>query len=62
MRPFKVPGYPVVPAIFIVFVVGFLLLTLIHDIQQYSSEKTEVINSLLGILIVSIGVVLYRKK
>jgi basic amino acid/polyamine antiporter, APA family len=62
VRPFKVPGYPVVPAIFIVFVVGFLLLTLIHDIEQYSSGKTEVINSLLGILVVSIGVVLYRKK
>jgi APA family basic amino acid/polyamine antiporter len=58
-RPYKVPGYPYIPLIFILFTVCFLLATLVIDIQQYLSGKTHLVNSLLGVVITLLGLPLY---
>ncbi len=58
-RPYKVPGYPYIPLIFILFTVCFLLATLVTDIQQYLTGKTHLVNSLLGVAITLLGLPLY---
>jgi basic amino acid/polyamine antiporter, APA family len=58
-RPYKVWGYPVVPAIFVVFTIIFLVLTFVNDIMNYVSGKTVIINSLFGILLTLVGLPLY---
>lgn len=58
-RPYRVPGYPVVPWIFIVFAAGFLGLTIYGDIVNFESGRNEVINFALGLALVLVGVPLY---
>ncbi len=58
-RPYKVWGYPVVPAVFVLFTLFFVVFTLINDIQNYAAERTPVINSLLGLLLVVTGIPFY---
>jgi APA family basic amino acid/polyamine antiporter len=58
-RPYKVWGYPFVPAIFVIFTAFFLSATLVNDISLYSAGKTEIINSLLGLLLTALGIPLY---
>lgn len=58
-RPYKVWGYPFVPAIFIALAVLFVAMTLYGDITAYREGKTEIINSLFGLLLVGIGLPLY---
>jgi APA family basic amino acid/polyamine antiporter len=58
-RPYKVWGYPVVPAIFVLFTVFFLVLTLAADIGNYLSGKSAIINSLFGLLLTALGIPLY---
>lgn len=61
-RPYKVPGYPILPGLFVLFTLSFLVATLFQDIRLYNQGKVPVINSLLGILITVIGLLGYRKK
>jgi APA family basic amino acid/polyamine antiporter len=64
-RAYKVWGYPVVPAIFVAFTAFFLIVTLMNDIHHYQNGQTQVIHSVLGILITIVGVPIYyisRKK
>ena len=58
-RPYKVWGYPVVPGIFVVFTLFFLIATLANDIQLYSSGQTHLVHSLLGLLLTALGIPLY---
>jgi APA family basic amino acid/polyamine antiporter len=58
-RPYKVWGYPIVPGIFVIFTFFFLLATLVNDIQQYAQGKTDLINSLLGLLLTCFGIPLF---
>jgi APA family basic amino acid/polyamine antiporter len=58
-RPYKVWGYPVVPAIFVCFTFFFLIATLVSDIYLYQSGKSMLINSLLGVLLTASGIPLY---
>jgi basic amino acid/polyamine antiporter, APA family len=58
-RPYKVWGYPFVPAIFVAFVFFFLSYTLFSDISDYKNGTKPVINSLLGMLIALAGLPLY---
>lgn len=58
-RPYKVWGYPVVPAIFVLFTLVFLIATLSNDIFLYATGKSTLINSLLGIFLTSLGIPLY---
>lgn len=64
-RPYRVTGYPYVPAVFVVFTLVFLVLTLAGDVADYRNGQSPLIDSLLGILITALGFVLYlggRKK
>lgn len=65
-RTYKVWGYPIVPAVFIVFTLFFLVVTLVNDINQFNHGEAPIINSVLGLLIALMGVPLYylskRKK
>jgi basic amino acid/polyamine antiporter, APA family len=62
-RPYKVPGYPFVPWIFIVFAVLYLLFTVYNDIAGYraavAAGKPFLINSVLGTVLVLIGAPIY---
>ncbi len=64
-RAYKVWGYPLVPAIFVVFTAFFLVVTLVNDISHFQSGQTQVVHSVLGILITLVGLPIYyisRKK
>lgn len=58
-RVYKVWGYPIVPLLFVSFVLFFLCSTLYTDISNYRNGTTPIINSLLGILITCIGIPVY---
>jgi APA family basic amino acid/polyamine antiporter len=58
-RPYKVWGYPIVPALFIVFTVLYLCLTVYNDVKNYLDGKTPIINSLFGLGLTLAGVPLY---
>ncbi len=58
-RPYKVWGYPFLPAGFVLFSAFFLIITLYNDIQNYVDGKTALINSLFGLLLTLLGVPLY---
>ncbi len=58
-RPYKVWGYPFVPALFILITFIFLALTLTNDISNYISGASPLINSLFGLLLTSLGIPLY---
>lgn len=58
-RPYKVWGYPIIPIIFILFSLSFLGVTLYNDITMFSEGKTQVINSVFGLVIVATGIPFY---
>lgn len=58
-RPYKTWGFPFVPAIFVVFTITFLVITLVNDIMNYNSGKTPMINSVLGLVLTGTGIPLY---
>ncbi len=62
-RLYRVPGYPFVPLIFILFAVIFLGLTAYNDLVTYreavAAGKPALINSLFGLALVFIGTPLY---
>ncbi len=58
-RPYKVWGYPYVPAIFVIFATLFVILTIYSDIVNYIEGKTEIINSIFGIFLVLLGIPFY---
>jgi APA family basic amino acid/polyamine antiporter len=58
-RPYRVWGYPFVPAIFVLFTVFFLSMTLYTDIRLFVEGKSVIINSLFGLLLTALGIPLY---
>jgi basic amino acid/polyamine antiporter, APA family len=58
-RPYKVWGYPFVPAIFVIFALAYVVFTLYNDIDSYSKGNSELINSLFGLLLVAAGLPWY---
>ena len=58
-RPYKTWGYPIVPMIFIAFAALYFVITIYNDIQNYTSGKAPVINSVLGLLLTVAGVPFY---
>ena len=58
-RPYKTWGFPFVPAIFVIFTITFLVITLVNDIMNYNSGKAAMINSVLGLLLTATGIPLY---
>lgn len=55
-RPYRVPGYPLVPGVFILFSVLYLALTLLHDISSYraalAAGRPAMLNALFGAALV----------
>jgi APA family basic amino acid/polyamine antiporter len=62
-RSFKVPGYPLLPALFVIFAAAFLILTLYNDVTAYAAAakagKPALINSIFGTVLVLIGTPIY---
>jgi len=58
-RPYRVWGYPYVPALFVLFTATYLVSTLVHDITAYLDGKAIIINSVFGIALTLIGLPLY---
>jgi len=68
-RAYKVPGYPLVPGVFIVFALMFLGFTAYNDLTTYQAAAAEgkpaLINSVFGVALVLVGTPIYffyRKK
>ena len=58
-RPYKLKGYPYLPAIFILFTTLYVVVTLYNDINNYLEGKSAIINSVFGIALTAIGIPLY---
>jgi APA family basic amino acid/polyamine antiporter len=58
-RPYKTWGYPLVPALFVIFASVYVGWTLYADIVAYINDNTPLINSAMGLLLVAIGIPLY---
>jgi basic amino acid/polyamine antiporter, APA family len=58
-RPYKIWMHPFVTLLFISFTTIFLVITVYNDITNYLHDRQPVVNSLLGILIVALGIPLY---
>jgi APA family basic amino acid/polyamine antiporter len=62
-RPFKVPGYPWVPLVFIAFGLVYLVLTLGNDVGAYrralAAGQPALLNSALGLALVLSGTPVY---
>jgi APA family basic amino acid/polyamine antiporter len=62
-RPYKVPGYPIVPIVFIVFATIYLGFSIYNDIVDYQAAvaagKHAIINSAFGMVLVFIGTPIY---
>lgn len=59
VRPYKVWGYPYVPAFFVLFSTVFLVMALVSDIHNYISGASPLINSLFGLFLTGIGIPLF---
>jgi basic amino acid/polyamine antiporter, APA family len=62
-RPYKVPGYPVIPWIFVLFATAFLVLTLYNDINGYLMARAAGhparLNTIFGMILVALGTPIY---
>lgn len=62
-RPYRVPGYPIVPAVFVLFAAAFLAFTIYNDVTAYraaiAAGKPGLINSAFGALLVLLGTPIY---
>lgn len=58
-RPYKAWGYPLVPAIFVIFSAFYFVQTLYTDINNYLDGKTHFISSVFGLVLTATGIPLY---
>lgn len=62
-RPYRVPGYPVVPWLFVLFAAVYLVFTIYNDIVGYQAAtaagKPALINSAFGTALVLVGAPIY---
>lgn len=58
-RPYKVWGYPFIPAVFVLFAFVYVVFTLYGDITAYMEGKTTIINSVFGLFLVGMGIPFY---
>lgn len=58
-RSYRVPGYPWVPLVFVLFTASFLVITLVTDVRQYLHGESRLIHSFLGVGITLAGLPLY---
>jgi APA family basic amino acid/polyamine antiporter len=55
-RQYRVWGYPLVPGVFVAFALMFVGFTLYTDITGFLNGRMPLINSLMGVLLVSLGI------
>ncbi|HPS13644.1 MAG TPA: amino acid permease [Prolixibacteraceae bacterium] len=55
-RPYKVWGYPVVPLLFVFFSLIYVVFTLYTDVTSFAEGKSPLIDSIMGVLLVAIGI------
>jgi len=55
-RPYRVWGYPWVPVAFVLFSMVFVVFTLYSDVTGYLAGRVPLINSLMGVFLVSLGI------
>lgn len=60
-RPYRVWGYPVIPAVFIAVATLFVFFTLYNDLLQYAANSANGIPSLTGLFITLAGLPLYYR-
>jgi basic amino acid/polyamine antiporter, APA family len=58
-RPYKVWGYPFVPAIFVFVATIYVIATLYTDIESYINGDSEIIRSVFGLFLLSLGIPFY---
>jgi basic amino acid/polyamine antiporter, APA family len=58
-RPYKVPLYPWIPGLFVLFACSFVILTFSEDILSYSSGASAFSNCMLGTVLVFAGSPIY---
>jgi APA family basic amino acid/polyamine antiporter len=62
-RPYKVPGYPFTPAIFVVFALIYLVFTVYNDVSQYrlavAAGKPAIMYTVFGSVLVLAGTPIY---
>jgi len=58
-RPYKIWMHPFVTLLFILFTTLFLVITVYNDITNYLNDRQPIVNSLLGIVIVALGIPFY---
>jgi APA family basic amino acid/polyamine antiporter len=58
-RPYRTQGYPVLPAVFVVFTAFYLVTTLYNDISAFAAGESPVIQSVLGLLLTAAGIPFY---
>jgi APA family basic amino acid/polyamine antiporter len=62
-RPYRVPGYPLIPWIFVSFALVYLVFTIYNDVVGYreaiAAGKPAIINSAFGTVLVLIGTPIY---
>lgn len=58
-RPYKTWGYPLMPAVVLVFNLFYLGMTLYNDMHNYLTGKTHVMNSMFGLIITASGIPFY---
>lgn len=68
-RPYKVPGYPYIPWVFVLFASAYLVFTVYNDLTAYQAAlaagKPAIINSAFGSVLVLFGIpiyLFYRRK
>ncbi len=55
-RPYRVWGYPFTPILFVFFSAVYVVFTLYNDITAFSKGEVPLINSVMGVLLVAIGI------
>jgi APA family basic amino acid/polyamine antiporter len=58
-RPFRTPGYPLVPLVFILFATTYVVVTLVTDIQAYNAGERPILQSVTGLVLVLAGLPFY---
>ncbi|MEN9570894.1 MAG: hypothetical protein RL172_2125 [Bacteroidota bacterium] len=58
-RPYRVWGYPILPALFVLFTAFYFVMTLYADISNYLQGKIHFINSVFGLALTAMGIPLY---
>jgi basic amino acid/polyamine antiporter, APA family len=58
-QPYKSWGYPVLPFLFILFSLFYLIITVWNDVSNYINHRQPIINSLLGLILTAAGIPLY---